>query len=168
MLETLTISSRVAQSPARVYSLLETLVSRAEFQDHLMGDWCFSGPVAGAGARATAKMTICGVTDTIEYEIVEAVPARRVVERHRLRRWGRVAEVGYTLGPLLDGGTHISLDFTWVEVPPLERLAAPLVHAAVHRFYTETLRRLGEQLDCRPTPLVEISRADDSLALSSP
>jgi len=139
-----TVSVEVPQSREQVFAFIDVMPNHAGYNDHFLTDWEFSGPERGVGAKAQAKASALGMTQTVDIEVIEAEAPVRTVERNTAG--GRVAQGTYTLDALPDGGTRISFEYRWIETPFAERLTAPLVRSVVRRAVDESLRRLAEQL----------------------
>jgi hypothetical protein len=88
------------------------------------------------------------VADTLSLEVVEAERPARNMERNTNGK-GRVMTGTYTLSEPPGGGTRISFESAWLQVPRGEALMAPLVRAAVRRGNQRSLERLAEQLGTR-------------------
>ncbi len=162
MPEPLKISIRVPRSPEQVFDYLDHIANRANLYDDLVSDWEFSGPERGVGAKASAVSSVGGIKSRIEVEVIESRRPLRIVARNRHDNPVRVSNCAYTLGPLLDGGTHVDYEFAWVEVPLFERLVSPLSHAVRHRAERESMERLAEVLSERPSDASQIIPATDS------
>ena len=141
-----TVSVTVPNSRGDVYAFLDVLANHESFTDHLMVDWEYSGPPAGIGAKARARVRAPGSNEIISIEILEADPPRRIVEENVGARGRRRARGTYTLEELSDGGTRISFEFAWLEAPRLERLGAPLTRAFMKRANGKSMRRLARAL----------------------
>jgi uncharacterized protein YndB with AHSA1/START domain len=164
MAEPIKISIRVPLPPEQVFDYLDQIANRADFYGDLVTDWEFPGPERGVGSRAGATSFVGGIRSRIEVEVIESRRPHRIVARNRHDNPVRVSQCAYTLGPLLDGGTHIDYEFAWVEMPLFERLLSPLSHAVRQRAETESMSRLAEILSAGPSNLGEIIPATDSLA----
>lgn len=164
MAEPIRISIRVPQSPERVFDYLDLIANRQDFYDDLLTDWHFDGPDRGVGAKAKAASFVGGMKSTIEMEVVETRRPHHIVGRNRHDNPARVSRCAYTLGPLLDGGTHVDYEFAWVEMPLLGRLFSPLSHAVLQRAETTAMHRLAERLSEGSSDPAEIIPATDSLA----
>lgn len=140
------VSIDVAQAREDVYDFLDLLTNHERFTDHMLRDWCFEGPVRGVGAKATVTAVASGHADTVTMEVVEAQRPTRTVERNIGASGARVMTGTYTLDELAGGGTRITFESAWLQVPRTEALAAPLVRAMVRRANTRAMTRLAEQL----------------------
>lgn len=150
-MQPVTVSVDVPDSREDVYAFLDRLANHESFTDHLMKDWEFSGPPAGVGAKAQAKVTAPGANETISIEVLEAEPPRRILEENVSARGQRRARGTYTLEELPEGGTRISFEFAWLAAPRLERLGAPLTRAFMRRANGRSMRRLASTLADRST-----------------
>ncbi|HVT68009.1 MAG TPA: SRPBCC family protein [Trebonia sp.] len=139
----------VPQPREDVYDYLDVLANHERFTDHMMRDWRYEGPARGIGAKATVTAVAGIVTDTLGLEVIEAERPARNVERSTNGK-GRVMTGTYTLSGLPGGGTRISFESAWLQVPRGEALLAPLVRVAVRRGNQRSLERLAEQLRTRP------------------
>jgi Polyketide cyclase / dehydrase and lipid transport len=141
-----TVSVGVPQGREEVFALLDVLGNHAAFTDHFLLDWKLSGPRAGVGARARMRVKKPGPEDWIEMEVVAADPPRSTTEESIGAKGRRRTRGTYLLEEPPGGGTRISFRFEWLEVPPGERLIAPITRAVVRRANAESLRRLAAQL----------------------
>jgi Polyketide cyclase / dehydrase and lipid transport len=141
-----TVSVDVPNDREDVYAFLDVLANHELFTDHMMVDWEYSGPPAGVGAKATAKVRAPGSNEIIEIEVVEADPPRRTVERSVSAGGKRLTQGTYTLTELPEGGTRISFELAWIEAPRNERIAAPLMRAFMRRANGRAMRRLAKLL----------------------
>jgi hypothetical protein len=131
---------------ADVYDFLDVLANHEPFTDHLMVDWHYSGPRAGVGATATARVKAPGSNENVRIEVIEADPPRRIIEES-LSAGGKRRTLGtYTLTELPEGGTRIAFELAWVEAPRNERMTAPLMRAFMRRANGRAMRRLGKLL----------------------
>jgi hypothetical protein len=145
-----TVSVDVPNSPHEVYEFLEVLGNHESFMDHFMLDWELSGPKQGVGAKANVRVKATGEKDWTDVEIVEADSGRRLVEETVGGSKGQRRTRGtYLLEPLPDGGTRISFELEFLELPSGERLMGPLNRAYVKRVNGRAMRRLAEQLGAR-------------------
>jgi uncharacterized protein YndB with AHSA1/START domain len=144
-----TVSVDVPNAIEEVYAYLEVLANHEAFNDHLMVDWELSGPPAGVGAKARAKVRAPGSNEIIEIEVIETDPPRRIVEEDIGARGRRRTRGTYTLEDLPAGGTRITFELAWLEAPRLERLGAPLTRAFLRRANGKAMRRLARELAAR-------------------
>jgi hypothetical protein len=141
-----TVSTTVSRSRADVAEFLDLLANHEGFNDHFLTDWRFSGPPQGAGARARARAKTPGSQDWIEFEVLESGPEGSVEEA--VSAGGKRRTRGtYRLADLPDGGTAISFEFEWLEVPRSERIAPFLNRAFMRRVLGKAMRRLSAQLE---------------------
>jgi len=146
-----TVSIDVPSPPHRVYEFLEELGNHESFMDHFMVDWELSGPRRGVGAKANVRVKATGEKDWTDVEIVEADADRRLVEETVGGSGGRRRTRGtYRLDQLADGGTRISFELEFLEMPRGERLMGPLNRAYVKRVNGKAMRRLAERLTTSP------------------
>jgi uncharacterized protein YndB with AHSA1/START domain len=143
----ITVSTEVPQSPERVYEYLQVLGNHEQFMDHFMVDWELSGPARGVGAKANVRVKATGEKDWTDVEIVEADANRRLVEQTIGGSRGKRRTRGtYLLEALPDGGTRISFELEFLEMPTGERLMGPLNRAYVKRVNGKAMKRLAERL----------------------
>jgi hypothetical protein len=142
-----TISVDVPQPPDQVYEFLEVLGNHERFMDHFMVDWELSGPRKGVGAKANVRVKATAEKDWTDVEIVEADADRRLVEETIGGSGGKRRTRGtYLLEPLPAGGTRISFELEFLEMPRGERLMGPLNRAYVRRVNGKGMKRLAEAL----------------------
>jgi hypothetical protein len=136
----------VPQARDKVYDFLDVLASHELFTDHMMRDWRYEGPERGVGAKARVTAVAGGrPVDTLDMEVIEAERPVRSVERN-VGAGGRVMTGTYTLAELPGGGTRITFESAWLQVPRREALAAPLVRAMARRGSKRAMERLAELL----------------------
>jgi hypothetical protein len=140
-----TVSATVPKPSQEVYEFLAVLANHEGFMDHFLVDWQFSGPTRGAGARARARQNAPGSQDWMEFEVLEAAP-ERIVEEAVSAGGKRRTRGTYLLGERSDGGTNISFELAWLQVPRSERLAPFLSRAFVRRVNAKAMHRLAKQL----------------------
>jgi uncharacterized protein YndB with AHSA1/START domain len=149
----ITVSIEVPQPPERVYEYLEVLGNHEQFMDHFMVDWELSGPPRGLGAKANVRVKATGEKDWTDVEIVEADAGRRLVEQTTGGSRGKRRTRGtYLLEALPDGGTRISFELEFLEMPTGERLMGPLNRAYVKRVNGKAMKRLAERLTASRDP----------------
>jgi hypothetical protein len=141
-----TVSVDVPNSREDVYEFLDVLANHEPFTDHLMVDWKYSGPPAGVGAKANARVKAVSSNENVDIEVIEADPPRRIVEESLSARGKRRTRGTYTLTELPDGGTRIAFELAWLEAPRNERMTAPLMRAFMRRANGRAMRRLGRLL----------------------
>jgi Polyketide cyclase / dehydrase and lipid transport len=142
-----TVSIEVPNPPGQVYEYLEVLGNHEKFMDHFMVDWELSGPRAGVGSKANVRVKATAEKDWTDVEIVEADSGRRLVEETIGGPRGRRRTRGtYRLEGLPGGGTRISFELEFLELPAGERLMGPLQRAYVKRVNGKAMRRLAERL----------------------
>ena len=141
-----TVTVDVPNDREEVYAFLDVLANHEPFTDHMMVDWELSGPKAGVGATATAKVRTPGSNEIIEIKVIEADPPRRIVEESVSAGGKRRTRGIYTLEELPERGTDISFELAWLEAPRNERMAAPLMRAFMRRANGRAMRRLAKVL----------------------
>lgn len=139
------VSIEVPQAREDVYDFLDVLANHEQFTDHMFRDWTSEGPARGVGAKVRVTAVAGGRSEPIEVEVTEAERPVRTVERN-VGATGRVVTGTYTLDALPGGGTRITFESAWQQVPRAEALAAPLVRAMVRRGNQRALDRLAALL----------------------
>jgi hypothetical protein len=142
-----TVSVDVPNSTNQVYEYLDVLGNHESFMDHFMIDWKLSGPKRGVGAKANVRVKATAEKDWTDVEIVEADSGRRLVEEvtggpKAMRR----TRGTYRLQGLPDGGTKITFELEFLELPTGERLMGPIGRAYVKRVNGKAMKRLAKQL----------------------
>jgi hypothetical protein len=146
-----TVSVEVPNPPHQVYAFLEVLGNHESFMDHFMVDWKLSGPRRGVGAKANVRVKATAEKDWTDVELVEADSGRRLVEESTGGPRGKRRLRGtYLLHALPDGGTRISFELDFLELPRGERLMGPLNRAYAKRVNGKAMRRLAERLTALP------------------
>lgn len=142
-----TVSVEVPNPPQQVYEFLEVLGNHERFMDHFMVDWELSGPRRGVGSKANVRVKATAEKDWTDVMVVEADPLRRLVEETVGGPSGKRRTRGtYRLEGLPGGGTQISFELEFVELPRGERLMGPLQRAYVRRVNRKGMKRLAEEL----------------------
>jgi hypothetical protein len=141
-----TVATTVSRSRQEVFECLDVLANHAGFLDHFLVDWKFSGPPRGVGAKGRARANTPGSQDWWEFEVVESGP-ERIVEEGVSAGGKRRTRGTYELREQPDGGTEISFELAWLEVPRSERIAPFLTRAFVRRVNAKSMRRLAAELD---------------------
>jgi hypothetical protein len=141
-----TVTVDVPQDRERVFDFLDVMANHEGFNDHLMTDWELSGPARGVGSKARVRTRALGVSDVVEFEVIEAERPVRIVERNVAAKAGRTGQGTYTLESLPTGGTRIAFEFRWIVTPLVDRLSAPLARAFLRRNNETAMRRLAAQL----------------------
>ncbi len=141
-----TVSVDVEQDVEAVYDYLDVMANHEGFNDHLMTDWEFSGPARGVGAKARVRTKALGVSDIVEFEVVEAEAPTRIVEVNVAAKAGRTGQGTYVLAALPRGGTRISFEYRWLVTPLADKLLSPLVRSFIRRNNQRSMRRLAGQL----------------------
>jgi ribosome-associated toxin RatA of RatAB toxin-antitoxin module len=148
-----TVRVDVPNPSHQVYEFLDELGNHESFMDHFMVDWRLSGPKRGVGAKANVRIKAALETDPTDVEIVEADAGRRLVEETTGGPRGRRRLRGtYLLHQLPDGGTRISFELEFIELPRRERLTGPLNRVYVKRVNRKGMSRLAERLTTLPQP----------------
>ena len=146
-----TVAIDVPNPPGQVYEFLEVLGNHESFMDHFMVDWELSGPRRGVGAKANVRVKATAEKDWTDVEIVEADSGRRLVEETLGGPSAKRRTRGtYRLEALPDGGTKITFELEFLEMPTGERLMGPLNRAYVRRINRKAMRRLKERLAAQP------------------
>ena len=142
-----TVSVEVPNSTHQVYEFLDELGNHEAFMDHFMVDWKLSGPRRGVGAKANVRVKATAEKDWTDIEIVEADSGRRLVEETtggpRAKRRTRGT---YRLEALPDGGTRITFELEFLQMPTGERLMGPVQRSYVRRVNRKGMKRLAHQL----------------------
>ena len=144
-----TVSVEVPTPRQAVYDFLDVLANHEPFTDHIMVNWKYSGPRAGVGAKASARLRAPGSNENIDIEVIEAAPPRRVVEESVSAGGKRRTRGTYELDELAGGGTRIAFELIWIEAPRNERMTAPLMRAFMRRTNGRSMRRLAKLLRSR-------------------
>ena len=142
-----TVSVEVARPRAEVFEFLDVLANHERFMDHLFVDWSFSGPARGVGAKARARVNAPSSREWAEFEVVEAQAPERYVEEGVSSNGKRRTRGSYLLEELPGGGTKISFELAWLEVPRSERLLPPLARRFMGRANGKGMRRLAKLLE---------------------
>ena len=148
------VESRIVISAPRadVYAFIADISNRVAWMDHFLKDFRLTrvNPV-GVGAGAAFKIDSPLFPQRAEYQVIEADPPRRLVERGRIGRWGRTT--GWTEWELTDnyGSTEVTVT-VWTE--PGTRTDAFKeslgVRAWVRRQMAVSLRRLRKIFEEQP------------------
>jgi hypothetical protein len=141
-----TVSIDVPQERERVYDFLDVMANHEQFTDHLMRDWELSGPPRGIGSRARVRTQALGVSDVVDFEVIDAEAPKRIVERNVATKAGRTGQGTYTLSELPGGGTHIEFEYRWIVTPAIDRVTAPLARSFLRRANARAMERLAESL----------------------
>jgi hypothetical protein len=142
-----TVSTTVSKPRQEVFEFLDLLANHEGFTDHLFTSWSFSGPPRGVGARARARVNAPGSREFADIEVIEAKTPERIVEKAVSSGGKRETRGTYRLGELPGGGTEISFELDWVQVPRSERLAPPIARSFIRRANGKAMRRLAKQLE---------------------
>ena len=144
-----TVSTTVARPVAEVYEHLAVLANHEAFTDHMLVDWTLSGPASGVGAVADVYSTL-GRREPVRFEVIEADPPARILERSTAANGKRVGTGEFALADDGAGGTRVTFTFTLVSAPFAERLILPLLRPKLVRANERSLERLAEQLSPHP------------------
>jgi hypothetical protein len=136
----------VPQARGEVYDFLDVMANHEPFTNHMLRDWEYSGPERGVGSRARVKVKAGPRTDEIVIEVITVEPPARIVEQNVGANGHRRATGTYVLEELPTGGTRITFEYAWQQIPLNERLAAPLLRSYLRRGNQRALARLAEQL----------------------
>jgi len=141
------VSVEVPLARDQIYDYIDVLGNHRSFTDHFLVDWSLTGPERGVGAGARVKVKRPGLTDDwLEMKVVAAERPWMSMEESLGAKGRRRTRGTYLLERLPGGGTRIVFEFTWLEAPLIERLAAPLTRSVVRRANSRSLHRLAEQL----------------------
>jgi hypothetical protein len=147
-----TVSIDVPQRRADVYAFLDVMANHESFTDHMLVDWQCSGPAAGLGSKASVKSKVGGMTDHVEFEVVEVEDGRMIRERNVASKGRRVGTGTYLLSDNPDGGTHVEFTYDFERIPGRERPLVPLMRAVLRRGNERAMTRLAERLAAVATP----------------
>lgn len=146
-MQPVTVAVDVAKPRQEVFEFLDVLANHERFMDHLFVDWSFSGPARGVGAKARARVSAPGSREWAEFEVVEAQAPERYVEQGVSSNGNRRTRGSYRLEELPGGGTKVSFELAWLQVPRSERLFPPLARRFMRRANGRAMRRLAKLLD---------------------
>jgi carbon monoxide dehydrogenase subunit G len=141
-----TVTTVVERPIAEVYEHLAILGNHEAFTDHMLVDWTLSGPVSGVGAVADVTSTLGGRKEPVRFEVVEAEPPTRILERSTAANGRRIATGEFRLAEEGAGRTRVTFTFTLQSAPRVERLVVPLLAPRLRRANQTSLDRLAEQL----------------------
>lgn len=141
------VSVRVDRPREEVFAFLDVLANHEPFTDHMLIDWSYSGPASGVGAKARMRARVPGPKDWADMEVLAAEPPAKIVEEAVGAGGRRRTRGTYTLAERPGGGTEIRFELVYLEAPPVERIAAPLIRAWLQRANAKAMRRLGATLD---------------------
>lgn len=142
----ITVTTTVSRPIDEVYEHLAVLGNHEAFTDHMLVDWKLSGPASGVGAVAEASSTLGGRKEPARFELVEADPPVRLLERSVAAKGRRVGTGEYTLADAGDGRTDVTFTFRLERAPVWERPILPLLVPKLRRANQTALDRLAEQL----------------------
>jgi hypothetical protein len=141
------VSVNVARPREEVFDFIDVLANHETYMDHMFVNWSFSGPAAGVGAKARARVQAPGSREMAEFEVVESERPSRTVEKGVSSHGKRHTRGTYTLAERPDGGTEISFEMAWEQVPRSERVLPALSRTFVKRALGKGMRRLAKQLE---------------------
>ena len=142
--------TRVVERPiSEVYEHLSVLGNHEAFTDHMLIDWTLSGPAAGFGAIADVTSTLGGRKEPAQFEVIEAEPPVRILERSTAANGRRIATGEFRLAEDGPERTHVAFTFTLVSAPRIEQLLLPLMAGKLRRANQTSLDRLAGQLGRR-------------------
>lgn len=141
----ITVTTRVARPIGEVYEHLAVLGNHEAFTDHMLVDWTLSGPAAGVGAIADVTSKL-GRPEPARFEIVEAEPPVRLLERSTAAKGRRVATGEFLLADDGPASTSVTFTFRLEAAPRYERLVLPLLAPKLRRANQISLDRLAQQL----------------------
>ena len=142
----ITVTTVVERPIAEVYEHLVTLGNHEAFTDHMLVDWKLSGPAAGVGATAEVTSTVGGRKEPARFEVIEAEPPTRILERSTAAKGRRTGTGEFRLAEEGPGRTRVTFTFTLLSAPRLQRLVLPLMAGMLHKLNQTSLDRLAEQL----------------------
>lgn len=142
-----TVSVSVTRPREEVFDFLDVLANHAGFNDHMFTDWSFSGPSRGIGAKGRARINAPASREWIEIEVVESERPTHTIEKGVSANGKRRTRGTYRLAEREGGGTEISFELAWEQVPRSERLAPPLTRAFMRRALGKAMRRLVAELE---------------------
>lgn len=145
-----TVSIDVPQPRTDVFAYLDVMANHEQFTDHMLTNWQVSGPATGIGSKAVVTAKAGGMSDRVEFEVIEAEPDRMIKERNKARGGKRVGTGTYVLGDTPDGGTHIEFTYAFERVPAMERPLLPLMRSMLRKGNERAMTRLAEQLAALP------------------
>ena len=146
-MEPVVVSVTVAKSPEEVFDHLDVLANHAPFLDHMYKKWTYSGPPRGVGAKGQAVVSAPGSSEVAEFEVVESERPLRIVEEGVSAKGNRRTRGTYSFDQLPAGGTKITFELAWTEVPRSERIFPPLARAFLRRALGKAMRRLAKELE---------------------
>jgi carbon monoxide dehydrogenase subunit G len=142
----ITVTKVIERPIAEVYEHLATLGNHEAFTDHMLVDWSLSGPAAGVGAIADVTSTLGARKEPVRFEVIEAEPPTRILERSTAAKGKRVATGEFRLAERGPDRTEVAFTFTLESAPRLEQLVLPLMSGKLRRANQTSLDRLAEQL----------------------
>ncbi|MBA3865077.1 MAG: SRPBCC family protein [Solirubrobacterales bacterium] len=145
----ITVSTTVAKPREEVFEYLDLLANHEQYLGHMYLHWTFTGPAHGVGAKARARVSAPGSREFAEFVVLESERPQRIVEETISSNGKRRTRGTYRLDPLPHGGTQVTLELAWVEVPRSERIFPPLSRRFLARALGKGMRRLRKQLEAQ-------------------
>ena len=142
----ITVTTTVARPIAEVYEHLAVIGNHEAFTDHMLVDWTVSGPTSGVGAIADVQSTLGARKEPVRFEVVEAEPPSRILERSVAAKGRRVATGEFRLADAGGAATDVTFTFTLEQAPWYERPLMPLLAPKLRKANQTSLERLAEQL----------------------
>lgn len=140
------VSVDVPQSREEVFAYLDVLSNHEAFTDHMLLDWTCSGPPSGVGAKARLRAKAPGKAQWLDMTAIASTPPESNVEESVGAGGRRRTQGTYTLDQRPDGGTAIDFRLDFLELPPVERVLAPLIRLRMRRENARAMQRLKESL----------------------
>ena len=142
----ITVTTTIRRPIAEVYEHLAVLGNHEAFTDHMLVDWKLSGPASGVGAVADVQSTLAGRKEPVRFEVVEAEPPARILERSIAAKGRRVATGEFVLAGGGPEQTEVTFTFSLEQAPVWERPILPLLAPKLRRANQTSLDRLAAQL----------------------
>lgn len=153
-MQPVTVTIDVPPPRDQVFDFLDVMSNHEPFTNHMLQDWQYSGPERGVGSKARVTVKAAGRSEQVDIEVIDAERPRTIVERNVGAGGKRVGTGTYTLEELAGGGTRIAFEYAWQQAPLAERMAAPVIRAALRRGNQRAMERLAEQLAQQQAPAV--------------
>lgn len=128
-----------------VFAYLDVMANHEGFTDHMLVDWTLSGPPSGVGSKARLRANLPGPKDWTEITVIEADPPHKTVEQGVSAGGKRRTQGTYTLREL-PGGTEVTFEFRYLEMPLRDRVMVPFLRSWLKRGNERAMERLSEQL----------------------
>lgn len=142
----ISVTTTVDRPVEEVFEHLAVLGNHEAFTNHMLVDWKLSGPASGVGAVAEVQSTLGGRKEPVRFEVVEAEPPSRLLERSVAAKGRRVATGEFTLAGAGEGRTEVRFTFTLERAPLWERPLLPLLAPRLRRANQTSLDRLAARL----------------------